>query len=100
MKTKNIEIEDSGFRCSKKKLERIISQVPVEFVGNNLRLKAFMGLGKKIYIEQIEGSMSAISIPRKVELGPLEIDLKKSRNKYLIFYYKKQSYQLEYKSLF
>jgi len=87
MKTKNIQLE-SDRRCSAKELERILNDVPISVFGPGLKLVARMGLGKIIYLKPIEGNISSVKV--------YDIDVENHNNDHLFFYYKNQTFEIQY----
>lgn len=82
---------ESDCRCSAKDLRRILSEVPIEIIGgNNLGVRACMGLGKIIYIN---GYVDKIKITDEgIEISPPQ-----SGEDCLTFFYKDHRFELKYK---
>jgi len=85
MKTANIQIE-SNRRCDAPELEKILGELPLNVEGTHSKLSARMGLGRIIYIEPLDGTISTL----KIGGVPREI-----RNyDYLVFTYKKNTFDV------
>ena len=87
----NVQVEGSHlpWRDNKEELEAKLRKLPVVIRGNGLKLRAFMGLGKIVYFEPINGTINEIEIA----------DVKVSRGSdqdYLKFNYADQNFDVRY----
>jgi hypothetical protein len=66
MKTDNVSIEPTR-RFPKSEFEKILRRVPITITGDrDLQLRAFIGLGRVIYLEPTHGVIDAIEFGKNV----------------------------------
>ncbi len=92
MDTRYVQIE-GGRRCSSSHLEKILAKVPISISGPGLELKAYVGLGKIVYVEPINSLVYRIKVTGK----DIKIETNRNLNNNLIFNYKGRIFSIYYK---
>ncbi len=55
-----VVVAESDRRCSAERLKEMLTDLPLEIEGPGLKLRAFMGLGKIVYVQPQEGEITEI----------------------------------------